>query len=85
MVIPHGSGLTGLLRPLATSVFGALKAEYRAIYRRECPRGRTKADFAAYLILAWERISERAIQHGWECFDAERTRLEAELRDAVGQ
>ena len=31
----------------------------------------TKADFAAYLILAWELASDRAIQHSWECYDAD--------------
>ena len=86
-VIPPG--LTDLLQPLDRSVFGALKAEYRAIYRWEMSqredRRMTKADFAAYLILAWELVSERAIQHGWECFDPDTTRLEAELLDAVGQ
>jgi hypothetical protein len=45
------SGLTDLLQPLDRSVFGALKAEYRAIYRMDMSqredRRMTKADFAA--------------------------------------
>jgi hypothetical protein len=34
-------GLTDVLQPLDRSVFGALKGEYRAIYRTRCRRGRT--------------------------------------------
>ena len=82
-------GLTDLLQPLDRSVFGAFKAEYRAIYRRDMAqredRRMTKADFAAYLILAWELVSDRAIQHGWECYDPDTTLLEEQLREAVEQ
>ena len=82
-------GLTDLLQPLDRSVFGALKAERRAIYRRDMSmrddKRMTKADFAAYLILAWELVSDRAIVHGWECYDHDTRRLEEQLQEAVAQ
>jgi hypothetical protein len=28
----------------------------------------TKADLAAYLLLAWELLSDDAITRGWECY-----------------
>jgi hypothetical protein len=28
----------------------------------------SKADFATFLILAWELVSEEAIHHGWDCY-----------------
>jgi hypothetical protein len=56
-------GLTGLLQPLDRSVFGAVKAEYRAIYGDDMSQRQdkrvSKADFAAFAILAWELVSER--------------------------
>jgi hypothetical protein len=75
-------GLTDLLQPLDRSLFGALKAEYRAIYRidmsqREDKR-MTKADFAPYLTLG-------AVRRGWECFDCDTGALRAQLEDAVVQ
>jgi hypothetical protein len=61
-------GLTDILQPLDRAVFGALKAEYRAIYRYEMSqredKAMTKADFAAYLLLAWVWVSEDAIHSG---------------------
>jgi hypothetical protein len=71
-IVPHfiPPGLTDVLRPLDRSVFGALKAKYRAIYRYEMSqreeRRMTKADFAAFLILAWDLVSDEAIHRGWE-------------------
>jgi hypothetical protein len=68
-------GLTDLVQPLGRSVFGALKAEYRAIYRNEMSQRQDKrmsrADFAVFLILAWEFVSEEAIHHGWACYSAD--------------
>jgi hypothetical protein len=68
-------GLTDILQPLDRAIFGALKAEYRAIYRHEMSqredKSMTKADFAAYLLLAWELVSEDAIHRGWECYRPE--------------
>ena len=65
-------GLTDLLQPLDRAVFGALKAEYRAIYRYEMAQREDKrvkkADFAVFLVLAWELVSEGAIRRGWECY-----------------
>jgi hypothetical protein len=65
-------GLTDLLQPLDRSVFGALKAEYRAIYRNEMSQRQdkcvSKADFATFAIVAWELVSEEAIHHGWDCY-----------------
>jgi hypothetical protein len=65
-------GLTDLLQRLDRSVFAALKAEYRAIYRMDMSQREdkrmTKADFAACLILAWELVSEGAVRGDWECF-----------------
>jgi hypothetical protein len=53
-------GLTDLLQPLDRSVFGALKVEYRDIYRYEMSQREVKrmakADFAAILILALCRM-----------------------------
>jgi hypothetical protein len=55
-------GLTGIMQPLEHSVFGALTAEYRAIYRGDMAHREdshmTKADFTAYLMLAWDLGSE---------------------------
>jgi hypothetical protein len=45
----------------------------------------TKADFAAYLIRAWELVSEGAVRRVWECFDCETGALQAQLEDAVAQ
>jgi hypothetical protein len=49
-------GLTGIRQALDRSVFGALKAEYRPIYRGDMAHREgkhvTKADFTAYLMLA---------------------------------
>jgi hypothetical protein len=82
-------GLTDLLQPLDRSVFGALKAEYRAIYRMDMSqrqdKRKTKADFAAYLILWWELVSEGAVRRGWGCFDPDTGALQAQLEDAVVQ
>jgi hypothetical protein len=74
---------------LDRSVFGALKAEYRAIYRmgmshRE-DRRMTKADFAAYPILAWDLVSDGTVRRGWERFDPDTSVLQADLQDAVLQ
>jgi hypothetical protein len=73
-------GLTDLLQPLDRSVFGALKAEYRAIYRMDMSqregRRMTKADFAAHLIPAWELVSDEAVRRGWECFDPDTRALQ---------
>ena len=80
-------GLTDLLQPLDRSVFGALKAEYRAIYRMDMSQREdkrmTKADFAAYLVLAWELVSDNAIHHGWECYDPDTRALWEQLQAAV--
>jgi hypothetical protein len=58
---------------LDRSVFGALKAAYRAVYRMDMPQQDskriTKADFAAYLILAWEPASDHAIHRCWERYE----------------
>jgi hypothetical protein len=82
-------GLTDLLQPLDRSVFGALKAEYRAIHRMDMCQGEdkwiAKADFAAYLILAWELVLDGAVRRGWECFTPDTEALQARLRDAVVQ
>jgi hypothetical protein len=65
-------GLTNILQTLDRAVFGALKAEYQAIYRYEMSqredKSMTKANFAAYLLLAWELVSEDANHRGWECY-----------------
>jgi hypothetical protein len=62
-------GLAGILQPLDRAAFGALQAEYRAIYGYEMSqredKSMTEADFAAYLLLAWELVSEDAIHRGW--------------------
>ena len=36
-------------------------------------------------IVAWELVWDRAIQHGWECYDPDTTLLEAQLQEAVKQ
>ena len=81
--------LRDLLQALDRSVFGALKAEYWAMYRRDMSQREEKrmgkADFAAYLILAWELVWDGAIEQGWEWYDPDTTRVEAELQEAVGQ
>jgi hypothetical protein len=57
------SRLTDLLEPLDRSVFGSVKAEYRAVYRMDIPRRgdkrMSKAHFAAYLIREWELVSHQ--------------------------
>jgi hypothetical protein len=69
---------------LDRSVFGALKAEYRAIYRNEMSQRQdkraSKADFAAFAILAWELVSEEAIHDGWDCYSPECANLAQELK-----
>jgi hypothetical protein len=42
----------------------------------------TKADFAAYPILAWELVSDGAVRRGRQCFDPNTRALQAELQDA---
>jgi hypothetical protein len=63
-------GLTELLQPLDRSISGALRAEYRAIYRDEMSQRQekrmTKADCGAYLILAWDLVSDQVIHQGME-------------------
>ena len=44
-----------------------------------------KADFAAYLILAWEQVWDGAIQQGWEWYDPDTTRVEAQQQEGVGE
>jgi hypothetical protein len=65
-------GLTDLLQPPDRSIIGALKAEYRAIDLHEMSQRKdnrmTQADFTAYLILAWDLVSEPAV-HGWEGYN----------------
>jgi hypothetical protein len=81
--------LTDPLQPLDRSVFGALKAEYRAIYRMDMSQREdkrmTKAGFGAYLIVAWELVSEGAVRREWECFDPDTGALQAQLENAVVQ
>ena len=43
----------------------------------------TKADFAAYLILAWELVSDHAIERGWECYSPYTQTLREQLEAAV--
>jgi hypothetical protein len=45
----------------------------------------TKADFAAYLILAWGLVSDGAVRRGWGCFDSDTEALLAHLQEAVVQ
>jgi hypothetical protein len=65
-------GLADLLQPLDRSVFGALKAEYRAIRCNELSQRQvkrvSKGDFAAFAILAWVLVWEEVIHHGWDCY-----------------
>jgi hypothetical protein len=82
-------GLTDIVQPLDRAVFGALKAGYRAIDRYEMSQKEdksvTKADFAAYLLLAWELASEDAIQRGWECPRPDTGGLELELEAGLAE
>jgi hypothetical protein len=82
------SGLTDIMQPLDRSVFGALKAEYRAIHRGDMAhredKHMTKADFIAYLVLAWDLVSEGAIHRGWTCYHLDTQALKRELLTAVG-
>jgi hypothetical protein len=45
----------------------------------------TKADFAAYLLLAWELVSEDAIHRGWECYSPDTDLLQRELLAALAE
>ena len=78
-------GLTDLLQPLDLAVFGALKAEYRAIYRFEMSqrddKRMAKADFAAFLILAWELVSVEAVRSGWACYSPDGGLLQGDWED----
>jgi hypothetical protein len=80
---------TDLRQPLDRSVFGALKAEYRAIDRMDMSHKEdkrvTKADLAAHLILAWELVSDWATQRGWERYNSYTEALQAQLQDAFVQ
>jgi hypothetical protein len=81
--------LTDILQPLDRAVFGALKAEYRGIYRYERSeregKSMTKADFAAFLLLAWELVPEDAIHSGSECHRPDTGVLEQELAAALAE
>jgi hypothetical protein len=44
-----------------------------------------KADFAAFLLLAWELVSEDAIHRGWECYCPEIEVLEGELAAVLAE
>jgi hypothetical protein len=65
-------GLPDIAQPLDRAVFGALEAEYGAIYRYEMSQREDKsmamANFVLYLLLAWEWASEDALHFGWECY-----------------
>jgi hypothetical protein len=80
-------GLTGVVQPVGRSVFGALKAEYRPIYRGDLAHREdkhvTKADFTAYLMLACDLVSEEAIHRGWTCYAPDTRALKRELQTAV--
>jgi hypothetical protein len=80
-------GLTDIMQPLDQSAFGALKAEYRALYRGDMTHREdndmTNADFTAYLMLAWDLGSEEAIHRGWACYPPDTRALERELLTAV--
>jgi hypothetical protein len=75
------------MQPLDGSVFGAVKAEYRAIYRGDMAhreeKHMTKTDVTAYLMLAWDLVSEEAIQSGWTCYHSDTRVLERELETAM--
>jgi hypothetical protein len=43
----------------------------------------TKADFTAYLMLAWDLVSEEVIHRGWTCCPPDTRGLERELQTAV--
>jgi hypothetical protein len=81
-------GPTDVMQPLDRIVFGALQAEYCAIYRggmaHQEDKQMTKADFTAYLMLAWGLASEEAIHRRWTCHDPDTRTLERELQAAVG-
>jgi hypothetical protein len=81
-------GLTGIIRPLDRSVFGALKAEYRPIYRGDMAHREdkhvTKADFTAHLVLTWDLVSEEAIYRSWTCYNPGTRALEREFADGRG-
>jgi hypothetical protein len=81
-------GLTDIMQPLDRSVSGAMKAEYRASYQASMAhredKHMPKADFTAWLILAWDLVSEGAIHHSWTCYDPDTRALERELLAAVG-
>jgi hypothetical protein len=82
-------GLMDILQPLDRAVFGALKAEYRAIYRYEMSqredKSMTKADFAAHLPLARELVSDDAIRRGWKCYRPDTEVLEREPVAALAE
>ena len=79
--------LIDLLQSWGRSVFGALKAEHGAIYRADMSEGedkrKTKADFAANLVPAWEHVSGDANGYGWECCDQDTLALWEQLQAAV--
>jgi hypothetical protein len=79
--------LTDIMQPLDRSASGFLRAEYRAIFRGDMAhredKHMTRADFTAYLMLAWDLVSEEAIHRGWTCYDPDTRALERELQAAV--
>jgi hypothetical protein len=45
--------------------------------------GHAEADFTAYLMLAWDLVSEKATHRRWTCYDPDTRALERELHAAV--
>jgi hypothetical protein len=76
------------MQPLGRRVFGALRVEYPAICRGDmAPREAehvTKADLASHPMLAWDLLSEEAIDPRWTYHDPDTLALEQVLLTAVG-
>jgi hypothetical protein len=45
----------------------------------------TRVDFVAYLLLAWELVSEDAIHRVWECHSRDTELLQRELVAALAE
>jgi hypothetical protein len=69
------AGMTDVLQPLDRTVFGALKAHARRLFRlraRDNPLlQRTKQDAAQDMISAWDLLSPGALFSGWEIYEGE--------------
>jgi hypothetical protein len=77
------AGMTDALQPLDRSIFGALKAHARRLFRlrvRDNPTlRRTKQEAAQEMIIAWDMITPATLAAGWDIYEGEPWDLDPEI------